>query len=153
MNLIQFVKYIPLCYQAIHGILKTIEDPPNQGVNLPLGTKPTHSNSSNSSGLVNNKKDGENDQVKGPKKYSPPPLKKTKASGDLKSPPGLGYTCGECSCVSNSRESFVAHMRCEHSKVKVCTGSVRSTTSCDFVNGGSSDTDYTLFWCFFIRDR
>lgn len=127
----------PLRYQAIHGILKTIEGPPNQGVNLPLSTKPTHSNSSNSSSLVNSKKDRENDQVKGQKKYSPPPLKKTKASGDLKSPPGSRYTCGECSCVLNSREAYVAHMRCEHSKVNLCTG---YTTSFGFVNAGCTGT-------------
>lgn len=113
-------------YQAIHGTLKTVEGPPNLGANLPLSTKPTHSNSSNSSSLVNYKKESENDEVKGQNKHSPPPLKKTKPSGDLKGPPGSGYTCGQCSNVFNSREAFVAHMRREHSKVNVCTGCVYS---------------------------
>lgn len=102
-------------FQAVHGTLKTIEGPPNLGTNLPLSTKPTHSNSSSP---VNNKKDGENDsgQDKGEKKPPPLPLKKT---GDLKNPPGSGYTCGECNNLFSSREAFVAHMRQEHSKVNV----------------------------------
>ncbi|KAE8284973.1 Zinc finger protein 532 [Larimichthys crocea] len=34
--------------KATHGTLKTIEGPPNLGINLPLSTKPTNSNSTNS---------------------------------------------------------------------------------------------------------
>lgn len=109
-------------FQAIHGTLKTIEGPPNLGINLPLSTKPTHSNSTNSNSPVNNnKKDGGNvtGQDKGEKKSSPSPLKKTKSSADFKNPPGSGYTCGDCNNLFSSREVFVAHMRREHGKVNV----------------------------------
>ncbi|KAK9532502.1 hypothetical protein VZT92_009883 [Zoarces viviparus] len=108
--------------KAIHGTLKTIEGPPNLGINLPLSTKPTNSNSTNSpSNNNNNNKDGGNDKgrAKGVKKPSPSPLKKTKrnCSVDLKNPPSVGYTCGDCSSLFSSREVFVAHMRHEHGKI------------------------------------
>ncbi|XP_042364971.1 zinc finger protein 532 [Plectropomus leopardus] len=111
--------------KAIHGTLKTIEGPPNLGINLPLSTKPTNSNSTNSSSPSNNNnsnsKDGGNvnGQDKGEKKPSPTPLKKTHSSGsaDLKTPPGSGYTCGDCGTLFSSREVFLAHMRREHGKI------------------------------------
>ncbi|XP_022077132.2 zinc finger protein 532 [Acanthochromis polyacanthus] len=107
--------------KAIHGTLKTIEGPPNLGINLPLSMKPTNSNSTNSNSTHNNNsKDGGNvnGQEKTEKKASPSPLKKTNSncSADLKSPPSSGYTCGDCSSLFNSRELFVAHMRREHGK-------------------------------------
>ncbi|XP_070780720.1 zinc finger protein 532 isoform X3 [Enoplosus armatus] len=107
--------------QAIHGTLKTIEGPPNLGINLPLSTKPTNSNSTNSNTPSNNNnKDGghANGQDKGEKKPSPSPLKKTNnVSADLKNPPSSGYTCGDCNTLFSSREVFVAHMRREHGKI------------------------------------
>ncbi len=113
-------------FQAIHGTLKTIEGPPNLGINLPLSTKPTNSNSANSHSNNNNNninKDGGNvsGQDKGEKKPSPSPLKKTNSncSADLKNPSGSGYTCGDCNTLFSSREVFVAHMRREHGKVNV----------------------------------
>lgn len=106
--------------QATHGTLKTIEGPPNLGINLPLSTKPTNSNSTNSPSNNNNNKDGGNvnGQDKAEKKSSPSPLKKTN-SVDHKNPPGSGYTCGNCNNIFSSREVFVAHMRREHGKVNV----------------------------------
>ncbi|XP_076614726.1 zinc finger protein 532 [Chaetodon auriga] len=103
--------------KAIHGTLRTIEGPPNLGINLPLSTKPTNSNSSNSPSNNNNK--DVNGQDKGEKKSSPSPLKKTNTncSADLKNPPSSGYTCGECNNLFSSREAFVAHMRREHGKI------------------------------------
>lgn len=109
-------------FQAIHGTLKTIEGPPNLGINLPLSTKPTNSNSANSPSNSNNKDGGNvNGQDKGEKKPSPSPLKKTNSncSADLKNPPASGYTCGDCNTLFSSREVFVAHMRREHGKVNV----------------------------------
>ncbi|XP_070780718.1 zinc finger protein 532 isoform X1 [Enoplosus armatus] len=107
--------------KAIHGTLKTIEGPPNLGINLPLSTKPTNSNSTNSNTPSNNNnKDGghANGQDKGEKKPSPSPLKKTNnVSADLKNPPSSGYTCGDCNTLFSSREVFVAHMRREHGKI------------------------------------
>ncbi|XP_068430350.1 zinc finger protein 532 [Clinocottus analis] len=96
--------------KATHGTLKNIEGPPNLGINLPLSTKPTNSNSTNSPSK-NNHKDGGNDrgQDKGEKK---PPQKKV----ELKKPPSSGYTCGDCRSLCSSREVFVAHMRREHGK-------------------------------------
>lgn len=113
-------------FQAIHGTLKTIEGPPNLGINLPLSTKPTNSNSTNSNSPSNNNNNKDiggniNGQDKIEKKPSPSPLKKTNSSGsaDIKNPASSGYTCGDCSTLFSSREVFVAHMRREHGKVIV----------------------------------
>lgn len=103
--------------QTIHGTLKTVEGPPNLGINLPLSIKP--SNSTNNS----NSKDGGNvhSQNKVEKKPAPSPLKSanSNSSGELKNPPGSGFTCGDCSTLFSSREVFVAHVRREHGKVTV----------------------------------
>uniref|UniRef100_A0A8C2XDE0 Zinc finger protein 532 n=1 Tax=Cyclopterus lumpus TaxID=8103 RepID=A0A8C2XDE0_CYCLU len=105
--------------KAIHGTLKTIEGPPNLGINLPLSTKPTNSNSTNSPSKNNNNKDGGSDkgQDKGEKKPSPLKKAKSNCSVALKNPPSSGYTCGDCSSLFSSREVFVAHMRREHGKI------------------------------------
>ncbi|KAK5852180.1 hypothetical protein PBY51_023671 [Eleginops maclovinus] len=109
--------------KAIHGTLKTIEGPPNLGINLPLGTMPTNSNNniSNSPKNNNNNKDRGNvhRQDKGETKPPSSPLKKTNnnCSSDLKIPPCTGYTCGDCRSPFSSREVFVAHMRHEHGKI------------------------------------
>ncbi|KAI3362235.1 hypothetical protein L3Q82_012559, partial [Scortum barcoo] len=106
--------------KAIHGTLKTVEGPPNLGINLPLSSKPTNSNSANSPSNNNNKDGGNvNGQDKGEKKPSPSPLNKTNSncSVDNKNPPSSGYTCGECNTLFSSRELYVAHMRREHGKI------------------------------------
>ncbi|KAK5879084.1 hypothetical protein CesoFtcFv8_024424 [Champsocephalus esox] len=114
--------------KAIHGTLKTIEGPPNLGINLPLGTMLTNSNNNNSNSpkyntnkTNNNNKDGGNvnSQDKGITKPSSSPRKKThtNCSSDLKSPPCSGYTCGDCRSLFSSREVFVVHMRSEHGKI------------------------------------
>uniref|UniRef100_A0A672HQK6 Zinc finger protein 532 n=1 Tax=Salarias fasciatus TaxID=181472 RepID=A0A672HQK6_SALFA len=103
--------------KAIHGSLKTIEGPPNLGINLPLSTKPTNSNSSNS---PHNTKDtgNVNGQEKREKKFSLSPLKKPNSdcSADFKSPSSSGYTCTVCNSAFTSKETFVTHMRREHGK-------------------------------------
>ncbi|KAM9841722.1 zinc finger protein 532 [Aulostomus maculatus] len=109
--------------KAIHGTLKTVEGPPNLGINLPLSTKPTNSNSTNNSSAStnNNNKDGGtvNGQKKGEKKPAPSSLKKinSNVSGEVKNPPGSAYTCGECNSLFSSREVYLAHMRREHGKI------------------------------------
>ncbi|KAF7670420.1 hypothetical protein LDENG_00124740 [Lucifuga dentata] len=109
--------------KTIHGTLKTIEGPPNLGINLPLSTKPTNSNNANSNSPVinNNNRNGGNANVqdKGEKKSPPLLLKKTNSNGsmDVKTPPGSGYTCGDCDTLFSCREAFVAHMRGEHGKI------------------------------------
>ncbi|XP_076027891.1 zinc finger protein 532 [Genypterus blacodes] len=102
----------------IHGTLKTIEGPPNLGINLPLSTKPTNSNGTNSNSPNRN---GGNANVhdKGEKKSHPLPLKKANSnvSVERKNLASSGYTCGECDTLCNSREAFVGHMRREHGKI------------------------------------
>ncbi|XP_026153431.1 zinc finger protein 532 isoform X2 [Mastacembelus armatus] len=107
--------------KAIHGNLKTTVGPPNLGINLPLSTKPTNSNSANSNCPTDNSKDGANinSQDKGEKKPPSSPLKKNNSncSANLKNPPSSGYTCRDCNTLFSSREVFVAHMRREHDKI------------------------------------
>ncbi|XP_047426431.1 zinc finger protein 532 [Mugil cephalus] len=104
--------------KAIHGTLKTVEGPPNLGINLPLSTKPTNANRANSPPKnINKDGGGVKGQDKGDKKPSPSPLKKTSCSADGKSPGGSGYKCGDCGSLCSSRELFVAHMRREHGKI------------------------------------
>uniref|UniRef100_A0A8C7YT98 Zinc finger protein 532 n=1 Tax=Oryzias sinensis TaxID=183150 RepID=A0A8C7YT98_9TELE len=104
--------------ESTHGTLKTVEGPPNLGINLPLGIKPTNSNSNNPHP---NKKDGSpgNSQDKREKKSSASLMKKTsiKCTADMRSPLSPGYTCGECKSLFNSRELFLTHMRREHGKI------------------------------------
>ncbi|KAM9735873.1 zinc finger protein 532 isoform 2-T5 [Menidia menidia] len=108
--------------KAIHGTLKTIEGPPNLGINLPLSSKPTNSNSNSlhsehikDGGIFNS----QNSQDKREKKPSPSPLRKANSNcaADFKSPPSPGYSCGECKSPFSSRELFVTHMRREHGKI------------------------------------
>ncbi|XP_061555186.1 zinc finger protein 532 isoform X1 [Phycodurus eques] len=124
--------------KAMHGTLKTIDGPPNLGLNLPLSTKPTNSNSTNN-GPSNNNKDGviANGQNKGGNKGAPssPKNLSKSSSEELKDPNGSGYTCGECNTVITSREVFVAHVKREHGKIlkkhpcRQCDKSFSSTHS------------------------
>ncbi|XP_061657997.1 zinc finger protein 532 isoform X2 [Syngnathoides biaculeatus] len=123
--------------KAIHGTLKTIDGPPNLGLNLPLSTKPTNPNSINNG--PSNNKDGvnPNGQNKGGNKALPSSQKKLSksSSGELKDANGSGYTCGECNTVITSRDVFVAHMKQEHDKIlkkhpcRQCDKSFSSTHS------------------------
>uniref|UniRef100_A0A8C5EU92 C2H2-type domain-containing protein n=1 Tax=Gouania willdenowi TaxID=441366 RepID=A0A8C5EU92_GOUWI len=92
--------------KAIHGTLKSIEGPPNLGINLPLNTKPT--NSMNTS----NKEEGDVcNEDKGKKNSN------SNSSTDFKSPPSSGYACVDCTSAFSTREMFVSHMRQEHGKI------------------------------------
>lgn len=107
--------------KSIHGTLKTIEGPPNLGINLPLSTKPTNNSTCSNSPSNNSSKDGGtmNGQDKGEKRSSPSLLKKTNSNCpvEAKNPSSTGYTCADCSTVFSSREVYVAHVRREHGKI------------------------------------
>uniref|UniRef100_A0A8C5D9Q9 Zinc finger protein 532-like n=1 Tax=Gouania willdenowi TaxID=441366 RepID=A0A8C5D9Q9_GOUWI len=95
--------------KAIHGTLKTVEGPPNLGINVPLNTKPTNS-------MSTNEKEGENvrNEDKGQKKSN------SNSPADFENPPSPGYMCVYCTSVFSTRQMFVSHMRREHRKMYPC---------------------------------
>ncbi|XP_030625084.1 zinc finger protein 532 isoform X3 [Chanos chanos] len=100
--------------QSMHGTLKTVEGPPNLGINLPLSTKPTNAMSPSP-----NSKEGAslNGSMEKSDKKPPSPLKKTSNGTELlKKPPSPGWTCRECDRLFTQREVFIAHMKREHGK-------------------------------------
>ncbi|XP_029024487.1 zinc finger protein 532 [Betta splendens] len=125
--------------KSMHGTLKSTVGPPNVGSNLPLSTKPTNSNNSNSISTGNNIKDRGNANSQDNIEKKPPPslLKKSSSSSseDLKNAPSSGYTCGDCNGLFSSRETYVAHVRREHGKIlkrhpcRQCDKSFSSTHS------------------------
>ncbi|XP_061783323.1 zinc finger protein 532 [Nerophis lumbriciformis] len=125
--------------KGIHGTLKTIEGPPNLGINLPLSAKPTNSNSTINNGPTNdnnNNKDGQNTngQNKGMKKTAPLSPKKD-SKNRLGKDTSSDYTCAECNSVFTGREVFLNHMKKEHGKIlkkhpcRQCDKSFSSTHS------------------------
>ncbi|XP_028318905.1 zinc finger protein 532-like isoform X1 [Gouania willdenowi] len=92
--------------KAIHGTLKTVEGPPNLGINVPLNTKPTNS-------MSTNEKEGEDvrNEDKGQKKSN------SNSPADFENPPSPGYMCVYCMSVFSTRQMFVSHMRREHRKI------------------------------------
>ncbi|KAM4803079.1 zinc finger protein 532 isoform X4 [Urocitellus parryii] len=95
--------------QSMHGTLKSIEGPPNLGINLPLSIKPATQNSANQ-----NKEDTKsmNGKEKSEKK-SPSPVKKSMESKKVASP---GWTCWECDRLFTQRDVYISHVRKEHGK-------------------------------------
>eukprot|EP00072_Mus_musculus_P063264 XP_011245258.1 PREDICTED: zinc finger protein 532 isoform X2 [Mus musculus] len=95
--------------KSMHGTLKSIEGPPNLGINLPLSVKPATQNSANHSRedakSVNGKEKLE--------KKSPSPAKK---STEPKKMASLGWTCWECDRLFTQRDVYLSHMRKEHGK-------------------------------------
>lgn len=94
--------------KSMHGTLKSVEGPPNLGINLPLSTKPTTQNSAS-----HNKEDTKS--VNGTEKLekkSPPPIKKAEPK-KVASP---GWTCWECDRLFTQRDVYISHMRKEHGK-------------------------------------
>ncbi|XP_059703717.1 zinc finger protein 532 isoform X3 [Haemorhous mexicanus] len=94
--------------QSMHGTLKSVEGPPNLGINLPLSTKPTTQNSTS-----HNKEDTKS--INGTEKLekkSPSPIKKTEPK-KVTSP---GWTCWECDRLFTQRDVYISHMRKEHGK-------------------------------------
>ncbi|XDB64010.1 hypothetical protein AB1E18_017327 [Capra hircus] len=95
--------------KSMHGTLKSIEGPPNLGINLPLSIKPTTQNSANQ-----NKEDTRslNGKEKLEKK-SPSPVKKSLEPKKVASP---GWTCWECGRLFTQRDVYISHVRKEHGK-------------------------------------
>ncbi|XP_021401019.1 zinc finger protein 532 isoform X2 [Lonchura striata] len=93
--------------KSMHGTLKSVEGPPNLGINLPLSTKPTTQNS------ASHKEDTKS--VNGTEKLekkSPSPIKKAEPK-KVTSP---GWTCWECDRLFTQRDVYISHMRKEHGK-------------------------------------
>ncbi|XP_074991882.1 zinc finger protein 532 isoform X2 [Calonectris borealis] len=94
--------------KSMHGTLKSVEGPPNLGINLPLSTKPTTQNSAS-----HNKEDTKS--VNGTEKLekkSPSPIKKA----EPKKVANPGWTCWECDRLFTQRDVYISHMRKEHGK-------------------------------------
>ncbi|XP_015471248.2 zinc finger protein 532 isoform X1 [Parus major] len=94
--------------KSMHGTLKSVEGPPNLGINLPLSTKPTTQNSAS-----HNKEDTKS--VNGTEKLekkTPSPIKKAEPK-KVASP---GWTCWECDRLFTQRDVYISHMRKEHGK-------------------------------------
>ncbi|XP_037843875.1 zinc finger protein 532 isoform X11 [Chlorocebus sabaeus] len=95
--------------QSMHGTLKSIEGPPNLGINLPLSIKPTTQNSANQ-----NKEDTKSMNGKEKlEKKSPSPVKKSMETKKVASP---GWTCWECDRLFMQRDVYISHVRKEHGK-------------------------------------
>uniref|UniRef100_A0A803YF01 C2H2-type domain-containing protein n=1 Tax=Meleagris gallopavo TaxID=9103 RepID=A0A803YF01_MELGA len=94
--------------KSMHGTLKSVEGPPNLGINLPLSTKPTNQNSAS-----HNKEDTKS--INGTEKLekkSPSPLKK----GEPRKVSSRGWTCWDCDRFFTQRDVYISHMRKEHGK-------------------------------------
>ncbi|XP_075849943.1 zinc finger protein 532 isoform X2 [Microcebus murinus] len=95
--------------KSMHGTLKSIEGPPNLGINLPLSIKPATQNSANL-----NKEDTKSMNGKEKlEKKSPSPVKKSVDSKKVASP---GWTCWECDRLFTQRDVYIFHVRKEHGK-------------------------------------
>ncbi|XP_063495359.1 zinc finger protein 532 isoform X5 [Symphalangus syndactylus] len=95
--------------QSMHGTLKSIEGPPNLGINLPLSIKPATQNSANQ-----NKEDTKSMNGKEKlEKKSPSPVKKSMETKKVASP---GWTCWECDRLFMQRDVYISHVRKEHGK-------------------------------------
>ncbi|XP_040840998.1 zinc finger protein 532 isoform X6 [Ochotona curzoniae] len=95
--------------QSMHGTLKSIEGPPNLGINLPFSIKPTTPNSANQS-----KDDAKSMNGKEKlEKKSPSPVKKSVEPKKVANP---GWTCWECDRLFTQRDVYISHVRKEHGK-------------------------------------
>ncbi|XP_027764739.1 zinc finger protein 532 isoform X2 [Empidonax traillii] len=94
--------------KSMHGTLKSVEGPPNLGINLPLSTKPPPQNSTGHS-----KEDPKSvNGMERLEKQSPSPIKRAEAK-KVASP---GWTCWECDRLFTQRDVYISHMRKEHGK-------------------------------------
>ncbi|XP_039606420.1 zinc finger protein 532 isoform X1 [Polypterus senegalus] len=89
--------------KSMHGTLKTIEGPPNLGINLPLNSKSTNPISSSQSNKDASPVNGTEQSEKKPQ----PPVKKAS---------NPGWMCRECDKLFTQREVYISHMRREHGK-------------------------------------
>ncbi|XP_063151851.1 zinc finger protein 532 [Candoia aspera] len=94
--------------KSMHGTLKSVEGPPNLGINLPLSTKPTIQNS-----VSHNKEDSKSiNGTEKAEKNSPSSVKKA----EPKKVSNPGWTCWECDRLFTQRDVYISHMRKEHGK-------------------------------------
>ncbi|OXB53125.1 hypothetical protein ASZ78_011687, partial [Callipepla squamata] len=91
--------------KTMHGTLKSVEGPPNLGINLPLSMKSTNQNSAS-----HNKEDTRS--VNGTEKLEKksPPIKK----GEPKKVTSRGWTCWDCDRFFTQRDVYISHVRKEH---------------------------------------
>ncbi|XP_029435361.1 zinc finger protein 532 isoform X2 [Rhinatrema bivittatum] len=94
--------------KSMHGTLKSVEGPPNLGINLPLSIKPTTQNSAG-----HNRE--ETKLINGTEKLEKMPLP-AKKGGAPKKANNPGWTCWECDQLFNQRDVYITHMRKEHGK-------------------------------------
>ncbi|XP_045152140.1 zinc finger protein 532 isoform X2 [Echinops telfairi] len=95
--------------KSMHGTLKSIEGPPNLGINLPLSIKPTTQNSANQSKDDTRSMNGKEKL----EKKSPSPVKRSVEPKKVASP---GWTCWECDRLFTQRDVYISHVRKEHGK-------------------------------------
>ncbi|XP_036177966.1 zinc finger protein 532 isoform X5 [Myotis myotis] len=95
--------------QSMHGSLKSIEGPPNLGINLPLSIKPATQNSANQ---IKEDVRSMNGKEMLEKKSSSP----VKKSMEPKKVASLGWTCWECDRLFTQRDLYISHVRKEHGK-------------------------------------
>ncbi|XP_048788704.1 zinc finger protein 532-like isoform X2 [Lagopus muta] len=92
--------------KSMHGTLKSVEGPPNLGVNLPLNTKST-----NHSSTIHNREDTRSvNRTEKLEKKSP--IKK----GEPKKVINRGWTCWDCDRLFTQRDVYISHVRKEHGK-------------------------------------
>lgn len=96
----------------MHGTLKSIEGPPNLGINLPLSIKPATQNSANQIKEDVRSMNGKEILEKKPSS----PVKKSVEPKKVASP---GWTCWECDRLFTQRDLYISHVRKEHGKVRV----------------------------------
>ncbi|XP_036177959.1 zinc finger protein 532 isoform X2 [Myotis myotis] len=95
--------------KSMHGSLKSIEGPPNLGINLPLSIKPATQNSANQ---IKEDVRSMNGKEMLEKKSSSP----VKKSMEPKKVASLGWTCWECDRLFTQRDLYISHVRKEHGK-------------------------------------
>ncbi|XP_031221766.1 zinc finger protein 532 isoform X2 [Mastomys coucha] len=95
--------------KSMHGTLKSIEGPPNLGINLPLSIKPATQNSANHS-----REDAKS--VSGKEKLEKKSSSPAKRATEPKKMASLGWTCWECDRLFTQRDVYLSHMRKEHGK-------------------------------------
>ncbi|XP_006627201.1 zinc finger protein 532 [Lepisosteus oculatus] len=98
--------------KSMHGTLKTIEGPPNLGINLPLTTKPTNPITSSQNGKDVNSVNGVEKSDKKPSCT----VKKSNTTSLSKKPTNPGWMCRDCDRLFTQREVYISHMRREHGK-------------------------------------
>ncbi|XP_069076368.1 zinc finger protein 532 [Pleurodeles waltl] len=91
--------------KTMHGTLKSVEGPPNLGIHLPLGSKPSLQNSPS-----HNKEEAK--AVNGTEKTENKPVPDIKAGGVKKT----GWTCWDCDQLILQRDAYINHMKKEHGK-------------------------------------